>query len=132
VAAAASEAAVNQKLLDLDSYLTRQMEPTRRVKRTGHEIVLWCYSTSYYWSEAWFLLRRVLFTLVTVLLDRETAAMLVIWFCCVNLVAHARFPVFRKRSSSYYHDVCLGQCAHRPTIEEQERRVFFFCFLLSP
>jgi hypothetical protein len=116
VAAAASEAAVNRKLLDLDSYLARQVEPTRRVKRTGHEVVLWCYNSDQYWCEAWFLLRRVMFTLVTVLLDRENAAMLVVWFCLVNLVAHARFPVFRKRSSSYYHDVCLGAVAFQAAL----------------
>jgi len=107
---------LDQKIMDLDEYLTRQLQPTKRVRRTGHELVLWCYHQDQYWCEAAFLLRRVLFTLVTVLLIREKAAMVVAWGCVVCLVVHARFPVFRKRSSGYYHDVCVGAIAFQSVL----------------
>ena len=88
------------------SSLSRQLQQTAKVTRTGHEIALWCYHADKYWCEAAFFLRRVIFTLVTVLLIREKAAMIITWFCILILVFHARFPVFRKQSSSYFHDFC--------------------------
>jgi len=102
---------LDRKIMDLDEFLQRQLVQDQKVYRTGHEIVLWCYHTNNYWSEAAFLLRRVLFILVTVLLERDSAALLILWFCVTILVWHARRPVFRKRSSAYFHDFCLGAIA---------------------
>jgi hypothetical protein len=99
---------LDQKIMDIDEFLQRQLQQTAKVTRTGHEIALWCYHADKYWCEAAFFLRRVIFTLVTVLLIREKAAMIITWFCILILVFHARFPVFRKQSSSYFHDFC--QC----------------------
>lgn len=112
----AEGADLDQKILDLDEWLTRQMQQQKRVRRTGHEIVLWCYHAQHYWCEAAFLLRRVIFTLVTVLLVREKAAMVVTWLCIVILVAHAKYTVFRKKSSAYFHNVCLGAIAFQSTL----------------
>ena len=110
-AAATGGGNIDQKIMDIDSYLRMQMEQTRDPVRTGHEIALWCYREDKYWCEAAFFLRRVIFTLVTVLLPREKSAMIVIWFCLLILVFHARFPVFRKQSSSYFHDFALAAVA---------------------
>jgi hypothetical protein len=82
--------------------------PSAKVKRTGHEIVLWCYKEDMPWCEAAFLERRVAFIAITVLVPGIYSLTAIGALCFINLILHARTRVFRKKSSAFYHDWCIG------------------------